>query len=123
MLTIGKQFRFEAAHNLPEHNGKCRNLHGHSYMLEVCLSGRDLHNEGPQKGMLLDFGILGTIVRREIVDKLDHTNLNESFGANPTAENMASEFAYTIRSELDSTITSITVRVWETETSWAECTI
>jgi 6-pyruvoyltetrahydropterin/6-carboxytetrahydropterin synthase len=125
MLTvIGKQFTFEAAHNLPEHEGKCRGVHGHSYTVEVRVSGepeRSMHVSN--SGMVVDFGDLSTIWKNEIEPSLDHQFLNESIGREylpPTAENIA-------RNIFDwfDAITSfgdqgrLGVTVWETATSYA----
>ena len=80
-----RRFRFEAAHHLPRHEGKCRELHGHSYELVVAV-------ERPVdkiSGMVIDFSDLKRVVRREVVDKLDHRCVNDVID-NPTAENMAS---------------------------------
>ena len=83
-IQIRKHFRFEAAHTLPHHLGKCARMHGHSYRLEVALYG-PLKSEGATSGMVADFAEIADIVKREIVDVLDHTTLNERI-ENPTAE-------------------------------------
>lgn len=57
MLRIMKRFRFEASHRLRFHEGACRNLHGHSYVLEVYVEGEE-QTEGPAKGMVVDFKAL-----------------------------------------------------------------
>ena len=86
VLQIRKHFRFEAAHALPHHAGKCARMHGHSYLLEIALRG-PLQEAGPATGMVADFESITTVVGREIVDRLDHRTLNE-FIENPTAENV-----------------------------------
>lgn len=83
-MQIRKRFRFEAAHVLPYHTGKCNRLHGHSYALDVAVRG-PLVADGPARGMILDFEEIGRIVRSEIVDVIDHQSLND-FIENPTAE-------------------------------------
>jgi 6-pyruvoyltetrahydropterin/6-carboxytetrahydropterin synthase len=80
-LTVRRRFRFEAAHRLPGHAGECRELHGHSYGLSVGVE----REVDPESGMAIDFSDLKRIVQREIVDRLDHTCLNDTM-ANPTAE-------------------------------------
>ena len=77
---------FAAAHFLRDYNGKCENLHGHNYKVYVHVRGEKL-NEG---GMLLDFSLLKAVLR-EVIGKLDHTNLNdlEYFDQNPSAERIA----------------------------------
>ena len=83
-MQIRKNFRFEAAHVLPYHPGKCARPHGHSYRLEVAIRG-PLHNDGPSRGMIEDFDILASVVRRCVIDALDHTSLNDLID-NPTCE-------------------------------------
>jgi 6-pyruvoyltetrahydropterin/6-carboxytetrahydropterin synthase len=85
-VLIRKQFAFEAAHVLPFHTGKCSRLHGHSYRLDVSVGG-PLQSDGPASGMVVDFDELARIVRSTIVDKLDHTHLNDTI-ENPTSENI-----------------------------------
>ena len=83
-MRLSRRFRFEAAHHLPRHPGKCRALHGHSYELVVSV-------EGPveeSSGMVLDFSDLKRVVASEIVEPLDHRLVNELID-NPTAERMA----------------------------------
>ena len=85
-MQIRKQFRFEAAHVLPFHDGKCSRLHGHSYRLEVTVDG-PLQASGPATGMVLDFDALARIVRVGVIDVLDHRHLNDIID-NPTSENI-----------------------------------
>ena len=83
-MRVRRRFRFEAAHELPRHPGKCRNLHGHSYELYVVV-------EGPvdaDSGMVVDFSDLKKAVRREVIEPLDHEYLNRVID-NPTAEEVA----------------------------------
>lgn len=83
-MQIRKSFRFEAAHVLPSHPGKCARMHGHSYRLDVTISG-PLHKDGPARGMVEDFDALEALVRAEAIDTLDHRTLND-VTENPTAE-------------------------------------
>jgi len=83
-MQIRKRFRFEAAHALPNHPGKCTRMHGHSYVLEVAISG-PLHRDGPARGMVEDFDALDALVKTKTIDLLDHQTLNETI-ENPTAE-------------------------------------
>ena len=85
-VQIRKLFRFEAAHVLPYHLGKCARPHGHSYRLEVALRG-PLQSDGPARGMIEDFDTVRAIVHREILDVLDHTSLNDLI-ENPTCEHI-----------------------------------
>lgn len=89
-ISVCKTFQFDAAHFLPNYEGKCKNLHGHTWLLEVEVSLMlpfDLISEGPKQGMVIDFGDLKEVVQREVIDKLDHTLLNDVI-ENPTAENI-----------------------------------
>jgi len=69
---------------LPHHPGKCARAHGHSYRLEVAIRG-PLRTRGPARGMVEDFEQIERVVRDEVVDALDHRNLNDVI-ENPTAE-------------------------------------
>lgn len=83
-MRVRRSFDFEAAHRLPLHPGKCRDLHGHSYRLRVTV---DLPVDR-ETGLAIDFADLKRIVRVEAVDRLDHTYVNDLLD-NPTAERMA----------------------------------
>jgi len=85
-MQIRKNFRFEAAHTLPFHQGKCARPHGHSYRLEVGVRG-PLQTEGASQGMIEDFDVLESIVNRHVIDALDHTSLNDTM-ENPTSEHI-----------------------------------
>ena len=119
---ICKTFSFEAAHFLPAHDGKCRNMHGHSYRVEVVLEGELLEDAGAKQGMLIDFTDLKSFTS-PLVDTLDHQSLNHLFGS-PTAEVLAKYIFECIRVQLLLRSSNIVwvhrVRVWETTDSWAE---
>ena len=83
-MKVRRRFGFEAAHRLPRHPGKCRELHGHSYVLTVTVE----RPVDEASGMVLDFAELGDVVRREVVAQVDHRCLNDLL-ENPTAERMA----------------------------------
>ncbi len=85
-MQIRKQFKFEAAHVLPYHDGKCSRLHGHSYRLDVTVEG-PLETAGPATGMVVDFDVLSQVVRANVIDALDHRHLNDLID-NPTSENI-----------------------------------
>ena len=106
-----KSFRFEAAHQLPWHPGKCRNLHGHSYRLDVTV-------EGPldANGVVVDFDELEAHVRAEVVNRYDHSFLNDLID-NPTAELIAADAWKRLES---CGVAVIRVVVWETPDAWAE---
>ena len=87
--TLRKTFRFEASHQLPHHTGKCRNLHGHSWVGQVYVRGSTLHQTGSQTGMLVDYGVIGDAIDT-ILPQLDHRHLNESLDLEtPTSELVA----------------------------------
>lgn len=90
MYRLEKTFRFEAAHKLPHHDGKCQRLHGHSWVGVVILWGAYLWNEGPKQGMLMDFGDVGKVINEMVEGFLDHHYLNDTLGLeNPTSEEIA----------------------------------
>ncbi len=80
---IKRRFRFEAAHYLPKYDGACKNMHGHSYKLEVTLVASELLND-----MVFDFKDFKHLIHSKVVDQYDHQLLNEHFEV-PTAERMA----------------------------------
>jgi 6-pyruvoyltetrahydropterin/6-carboxytetrahydropterin synthase len=82
-MLLRKDFTFDAAHFLPAYQGKCENLHGHTFFLSVTIQG----SPGPE-GMIIDFAQFGKLVWDEIVTYLDHRNLNELFPV-PSTENIA----------------------------------
>lgn len=127
MLTICRTYRFEAAHALPLHNGQCRRLHGHSYVLEVSVSGRRQHG-GSSSGMVLDYADLDKLVNEHVISLVDHYNLNDVLPEPyqpTTAENIACWAFDTLEPHValaccDAPIKLTSVRVWETARSWAE---
>lgn len=116
-ITITKIFEFAAAHHLPHHKGKCLNIHGHSYRLEITITG-SIQKEGRARGMIIDFGNFKKIVKNNILSELDHCNLNTLFD-NPTAEIMVNAIAKQIQLHLGKSINVAKVRLWETSTSYA----
>jgi 6-pyruvoyltetrahydropterin/6-carboxytetrahydropterin synthase len=113
-VQIRKLFRFEAAHVLPYHLGKCARPHGHSYRLEVALRG-PLKTEGPARGMIEDFDAVRDVVHRRILDTLDHTSLNDLI-ENPTCEHIVAwiwDRLQPVLPGLDELV------LWETATSCA----
>ncbi len=106
---ITKEFGFEAAHKLDWHSGKCKNLHGHSYKIEITISG-----EINKNGVVMDFSDFKKIAQEKAIEKLDHKYLNEII-SNPTAENIA----VWIWQQLKEDLNLHEVRVWETESNSA----
>ncbi len=80
-MIIRKNYHFEASHQLMQHAGKCRRMHGHSYRFIVEIEG-DLD---PIQGLVIDFFDLDKIVEEQVIDRLDHRHINELID-NPTAE-------------------------------------
>ncbi len=113
-MQIRKLFRFEAAHVLPHHPGKCSRLHGHSYRFEVAVEG-PLQTTGPAQGMVVDFDDIAAVVRPHVVERLDHSSLNDVL-PNPTAEHIA----LWIWDELAPRLAGLSeIVVWETATACA----
>lgn len=87
---LRKKFRFEAAHFLPHHDGKCKRLHGHSWQGEVVIIGNYLQQEGAKQGMVMDYSDLSRPVKAMVEGYLDHYLLNETLELeNPTSEEVA----------------------------------
>lgn len=98
---LAKDFTFEAAHQLPNHSGKCARLHGHSWKLTVYVEGDRLFNNGSPAGMVQDFGDVSAVVKPLLESHLDHYFLNETTGLeNPTSEELARWIYERIASEL-----------------------
>lgn len=132
MLSITKIFRFEAAHRISNYDGPCSNIHGHSYELQVTISGTLNH----ETDMLFDFKQLKRIVEEEIISKMDHalllkknnhTQLSDGLKVllldhEPTAEVMLSFMANKLITVIPEPIKLIRLRLYETESSFAEWT-
>ncbi len=140
-IRITKQFTFETGHALYGYDGKCKNVHGHSYKLFVTVIGKPItDNTNVKYGMVIDFGDLKKIVTREIVDIFDHATV---FNKNtphielarelekrdhnvilvdyqPTSEMMVIDFAAKIKTYLPSHIALHSLRLQETDSSFAE---
>lgn len=134
-VRICKIFTFDAAHQLEGHKGKCANVHGHTYKLEVVVSGEPLSDKHPgEEGFVMDFGDVKQIVKEKIVDRLDHAFLAmgtepaytalqstgtkiTSLGFRTTAENLVLFICHTLRT---AGLPMHSVRIWETPTSYAE---
>lgn len=121
-VSVTKRFNFEAAHFLPNYKGSCHKVHGHSYKLEITVTGRVENDvEQPDYGMIIDFKKLKALVNDCVVDKVDHSLLNEVFDY-PTAERMVQTIFNNLRIRLELIGLELErVRLWETEDSYAEC--
>lgn len=140
-IRITKQFSFETGHALYGYDGKCKNVHGHSYKLSVTVIGMPIKDKSHVKfGMVIDFGDLKHIVKEEIVNVFDHaTVFNKNTphvelakeladrGHNvllvdyqPTSEMMVIDFSKKIKSRLPNHIELHSLKLQETDTSFAE---
>ena len=140
IVRLTKTFTFEMAHALFNYDGKCKNIHGHSYKLEVTVKGQPADKSAdPKDGLLIDFGDLKKIVNANVVDIFDHTlvmkkdysdELLNSLTANfeliryvdyqPTCENLISDFAGKITSALPDGVDLHHLVLHETATAFCE---
>ncbi|NDK17823.1 MAG: 6-carboxytetrahydropterin synthase, partial [Zetaproteobacteria bacterium] len=91
-IRITKHFDFETAHALYGYDGKCKNIHGHSYQLFVTLIGTPINDPSNVKhGMVMDFGELKALVNREIISKFDHTTVLNNLSPHKDLANTLSE--------------------------------
>ena len=138
IIRITKQFQFEMAHALIGHNGPCKNIHGHSYKLDVTVKGRVKENTtDPDEGMVVDFTIIKNIVKEFIVDEYDHSLvLNEKMNIDkaqfefmnkliivpfqPTCELLLIHYSKLIQSKLPADLVLHSLMLRETPTSYAE---
>jgi len=142
-IRITKEFKIEMAHALLGYDGPCQNIHGHSYQLFVTVIGNPLvDKDSPKKGMVLDFNILKEIVRKNVINKFDHSlvlnaavikekynkfdEINELFNNlilvnyQPTSENLILEFVQIIKEKLPPNIKLHNLKLRETVTSFVE---
>lgn len=140
-IRITKKFSFETGHALYGYDGKCKNVHGHSYKLSVTVIGSPITDRSNVKlGMVIDFTDLKKIVKEEVVDQFDHaTVFNQTtphielakelkdrghhvilVDYQPTSENMIVDFAARIKSRLPEGINLFSLKLQETESSFAE---
>jgi 6-pyruvoyltetrahydropterin/6-carboxytetrahydropterin synthase len=128
-VLVGRRESFNAAHQLyncdlsDDENrrlfGKCTNLHGHNYVLEVVVAGQI--DQGT--GYVLDLKTLSDIISTQVIRDVDHRNLNTDVpwlnGRVPTTENLAQAFWERLQPELPGGLLR-SVRVWETDKNWAQ---
>lgn len=128
------------AHALYGYDGPCKNIHGHSYKLEVCITGEPLNDSGhPKNGMVMDFSDLKKIVSEKIIDRFDHAfvlnadsphsnigDLKNHFekiiyaNYQPSCENLLIDIKNILELRLPGKVKLFRVRLSETETSFAE---
>jgi 6-pyruvoyltetrahydropterin/6-carboxytetrahydropterin synthase len=135
MITVTKTVKFDAAHVLTNHQGLCKNLHGHTYRLDITVSNCD----GDQSDMVIDFKDLKNIATEVICERFDHAFIYntqspgeceiaavvEKYGMRTvaiafrsTAENLAALFFRELKARIPGLSS---VKVWETAESCAEC--
>lgn len=138
VIRITKEFKFEMAHALLGYEGPCKNIHGHSYKLNVTVKGK-VKNEtsDSDEGMVVDFGIIKKIVNDLIIHKYDHALvLNEKMKIDfsqfnfmqklilvpfqPTCENLLLQYANLIKPQLPANLSLHSLFLRETPTSYAE---
>jgi len=140
-IRITKHFDFESAHALYGYDGKCKNIHGHSYHLYVTVIGKPIEdNENAKNGMVMDFGDLKEIIKKEIITVFDHAVvLNQNsphlelaktiedhshkivlVPYQPTSENMLFDFAERIKKHLPQNVFLHSLKLNETSNSYAE---
>lgn len=139
-LRVTKIFDFETAHALWGYDGKCKNIHGHSYQLSVTVAGPIINdNDAVKNGMIIDFSDLKAIVRKEVVDEFDHCLLLNGNTPHaeyakvengyskimlcdyqPTAENMLIDIVKRIGDNLPEGISLKYAKLQETKSSYVE---
>lgn len=143
-MRITRRLEFDAGHRIPNHDSRCRHLHGHRYAIEVTVSGELVITEGDsEQGMVADFDGIKSVVQKHVVDPWDHAFLAHAsdkavvdflrsipghrtvlFDAPPTAEHLsvaafrilerAFAAAYGKRLQIEQ------VRIYETPNCWAD---
>ncbi|RAU82820.1 6-pyruvoyl trahydropterin synthase family protein [Pontibacter arcticus] len=139
-IRLTRLFSFEMAHALNGYDGACRNIHGHSYKLQVTVIGTPLEaTEHPKNGMVMDFGNLKKLVYHAILDELDHAlllpdtsnpELVETLQKlhhklvltpyQPTCENMLLDFKTRLQNQMPLHVELHSIKLWETQNSFAE---
>ena len=119
MFEVSVEQTFAAAHALRNYHGKCENLHGHNYRVQVTFRGAELDGAG----MLVDFVEIKRHMR-EVTERLDHINLNETAPfdvINPSAENIARYVFEQMRAGMPVERGTLLreVKVWETDIQYA----
>ena len=138
IVRVTKEFKFEMAHALLGYDGPCKNIHGHSYKLSVTVKGEvKVGTSDSDEGMVIDFGIIKTIVKDLIVNEYDHSlvlNSKMDIDKNqfdfmnkliilpfqPTCENLLTYYANLIKDKLPSSVKLHSLLLRETSTSYAE---
>lgn len=137
-IRLTKEFRFEGAHALTGYDGKCRHIHGHSYLLSVTISGTPDNNaSNPKAGMVVDFGSLKEIVHKTVIEPYDHTlllrhdailaaELREQYQNvlilpfQPTCEQLCIHFASLLAPVIPEPAKLFGIKLYETPSSFVE---
>ncbi len=142
-IHLTKQFEFQMAHALSGYDGKCRNIHGHNYKLFVTVMGEPIDDrQSAKNGMVLDFSDLKHIVEQQVIDPLDHAlvlpegspylSLLNGGGQSddqpkmvitsfqPTCENLLCYFSRLLEGKFPEGVRLYSLKLYETETSFAE---
>ena len=125
MITVCKQFEFAYAHCLPNHEGLCKRLHGHSGSLEVEITDtpefrRNYPENESNEGMIIDYSDLKRIVNENVISVLDHSYLNDIFPLDmrPTSENIVKWIVSRLTLIFGPSL--VRIRIYESPSSWAE---
>jgi len=139
-IRVTKEFNFEMAHALYGYDGACKNIHGHSYVLNITVIGKiNQDKQNPKLGMVIDFSILKEIVQSRIIRQYDHALLLNGNSPHkdyfvdhpyfeklvycefqPTCENLLLDIAEKINANLPADIKLHHVKLRETASSFAE---
>jgi 6-pyruvoyltetrahydropterin/6-carboxytetrahydropterin synthase len=138
-IRLTRTFSFEMAHALHGYDGKCAQLHGHSYKLHVTIIGKpNASHESPRLGMVMDFGDLKHVVNQQIISKLDHAVLLSGNSGivtsetakllqnvvyvdyQPTCENMLIDMTKKLQHKLPDGVELHSLKLEETASSYAE---
>lgn len=137
MITVTRKLEFDAAHRILKHESKCKNLHGHRYVLEATFNANELDN----LGRVIDFGVVKEVLGAWIDEYLDHNtilsikdkNLGEQIAAqtgqkiyyldeNPTAENIALHLLHEICPKIFAShaVKCVAIRLYETPNCYTD---
>ncbi|MDR2292260.1 MAG: 6-carboxytetrahydropterin synthase [Prevotellaceae bacterium] len=138
IIRVTKEFRFEMAHALSNYDGKCKYIHGHSYVLKITVAGQPVSDENnPKLGMVIDFNDLKETVNNNIIKRFDHSLVLskkakladelkheyqrvEIVDYQPTCENLIIHFAKILQQVLPENVSLHHLQLSETATSCAE---
>ncbi|MDR2650951.1 MAG: 6-carboxytetrahydropterin synthase [Prevotellaceae bacterium] len=138
IIRVTKEFRFEMAHSLTGYDGKCKYIHGHSYVLKITVSGQPNSDENnPKLGMVIDFNDLKKIVDDNIIERFDHSlvlsrkaqlaaDLKHEYQKveivdyQPTCENLIIHFVKILKQVLPQNVSLHHLQLSETATTCAE---